>query len=81
MQQQIVIYSQAGCPNCDLLARKLDSLGIEYTKKPIDTDYQAKAKLVAAGIRSVPAISKGDSSPIPGPVEELVAYAQRYSKD
>ena len=73
---QVMIYSQHGCPNCEMLAKKLDSMGIPYVKLMIDEDYKAKARMIAAGLRSVPAVGADETAPLTGALDELISIAK-----
>jgi len=38
----IIVYTQPGCPICDLLKEWLKNEGIEFEEKPFDTEVQTE---------------------------------------
>lgn len=50
----IVLYSSANCSGCKSLKARLDNWNITYETKQIDSDLEAKNKVLDAGFRTVP---------------------------
>lgn len=73
----ITLYTRTICPKCILIKGTLDSAGVEYEVKNLDTDTEAEEKIRAEGIMSLPiAEHKGkfyvDTNPIIALIPQLV---------
>ncbi|MHA1369679.1 MAG: glutaredoxin family protein [Promethearchaeota archaeon] len=60
MPDKIELFSTSICPRCMKVAKLLDSIGIEYTKRVIDKDPEAETDAMMFNIFSAPALKKGN---------------------
>lgn len=51
-----VVYTKNGCVGCTATIRKLDEKGIQYKVKNVDTDEQARDKIMALGFMQMPVV-------------------------
>lgn len=54
--KEIFVYSSNTCPYCVSAKDYLDSKGVEYTEKNVQTDNKAKKELMEMGHMGVPVI-------------------------
>lgn len=54
MNENVVLYSKNECPTCKQTKRYLNSLGVKYTVKNIDTDEVAKKELLEKNFKKLP---------------------------
>lgn len=57
---EIVIYTRANCPQCELTKRDFDILGIPYKTKDITQDETEQKRLIELGFRSMPVVEAND---------------------
>lgn len=50
----ITLYTRTICPKCILIKGTLDSAGVKYEVKNLDTDTEAEDKIRAEGIMALP---------------------------
>jgi glutaredoxin len=58
--QEIVVYTQYHCPNCDKVKSFLKQQGVSYVERNIVEDDSAMDELEAMGVLSVPITVRGD---------------------
>jgi len=52
----VIVYTTATCPFCNMLTKYLEDKGIEFTEKRVDTDKQAEEEMMqsSGGFLGVP---------------------------
>lgn len=60
MAEEIIVYTQPGCPPCDAAKEYLTQKGVAFTLKNIQEDPAAIQELISLGSQSTPTIKMGD---------------------
>lgn len=55
----ITVFGKPHCPQCEATSRKLDALGLPYTKVDLTQDLDAACRLQAEGHRQLPVVEAG----------------------
>ena len=56
---ELILYSKANCPNCEMLKDNLKRCGVEFTEKRVDLDQDSRDFLIWQGHRTVPVMYRG----------------------
>ncbi len=59
MANTLELFSTTECPKCSKLGEYLNKMGIQYTKRLIDTDPEAETDALMLNINSAPALKRG----------------------
>jgi len=74
MEDEVIILTKSGCPNCVLLKRLLDKLKVTYT----ETDYlEYEEQIKRQGFYSLPILLINNHMSQPRSLEELKATLER----
>lgn len=57
----ITLFTKSGCPDCVKAKALLESEGIDYEIKDVETDFEAMQQLSNMGLRSLPQVFKNGS--------------------
>ena len=53
---KVIVYSTPTCPQCRILKNKLQSLGVAFEEKDVNTDFEALAFVTSMSPASLPIV-------------------------
>ncbi|RQD69941.1 MAG: glutaredoxin family protein [Tindallia sp. MSAO_Bac2] len=56
MSKKVVVYTSTTCPHCTTAKEYLQSKGVEFEEKNVQSDVAARKELMEKGIMAVPVI-------------------------
>jgi len=74
MADELVVFTQPGCPPCHAATEFLSQNNIEFTEKDIQKDPAFIQELIATGSQSTPTITMGDKVMIGFRKNELLEW-------